>query len=101
MAELPHLALNQSRAHVMKDKSYKPGQVIPVSGVYRVEHPSHGLMHEATLIEQSPFPKCRQCADAVRFRLTREGESRHLLPFRTSAILEEFDAPASPFKVAS
>lgn len=33
-----------------------PGDTVPLSGVYRVEHRSHRLMHEATLLAHSRFP---------------------------------------------
>lgn len=82
-----------------KRKRYKPGDVIPVNGIYRVEHESHRLMHEATLLRENPFPQCRECKNAVRFQLIRAIRGRHILPFRSSAILEEFDQP-DPFKMA-
>lgn len=89
------------RCYVMKSKNYRPGEVIPVSGIYRVEHPTHRLMHEATLLGQNLFPRCRECRDAVRFRLLHAVDSRHLLPFRSSVILEEFEPPNPPLKIAS
>jgi hypothetical protein len=78
-----------------RNRRYKPGEVAPSSGVYRVEHESHGLMHETTLLKQNLFPRCRECGDGVRFRLLRTIDSRHLLPFRSSTILEEFQASPS------
>jgi len=74
----------------MKARTFKPGQSIPISGIYRVEHDSHRLMHEATLLENALFPQCRQCGTAVRFHLVRPIHGRHVLPFRSNAILEEF-----------
>jgi hypothetical protein len=74
-----------------KMKTYKPGEVIPMSGIYRVEHQSHRLMHEATLLRDGLFPRCRKCTDAVRYRLLRSVGDRHI-PFRPSVILEEFEA---------
>lgn len=65
---------------------------MPISGIYRVEHKSHRLMHEATLLAESRFPVCRQCDTAVRFELLRV-VTGHVLPFRSSAILEEFNRP--------
>ena len=85
---------------MMKSKEYKPGQIIPATGIYRVEHESHRLMHEATLLEENLFPRCRQCGTAVRFHLVRPIRGRRLLPFRSSAILEEFELPTKPFDVA-
>jgi len=70
---------------------FKPGEIVPVSGIYRVEHKSHRLMHEAALLVQSRFPLCRQCDTEVRFELVRAITGR-VLPFR-STILEEFNRP--------
>ena len=75
----------------MKSKNFKPGDIVPTSGMYRVEHDAHRLMHEATLVENSVFPQCRHCGTAVRFQLLRPIQARRVLPFRSSAILEEFD----------
>ena len=75
----------------MKSKNFKPGNTVPTSGIYRVEHDAHRLMHEATLVENSVFPQCRHCGTAVRFQLLRPIQARRVLPFRSSAILEEFE----------
>jgi hypothetical protein len=83
-----------------KSKTYKAGDVIPASGIYRVEHESHHLMHEVTLLENTLFPRCRQCKNAVRFWLARAIQGRRLLPFRSSTILEEFDQPNPSLKMA-
>lgn len=73
-------------------QSFKPGEIVPLSGIYRVEHKSHRLMHEATLLARTCFPLCRECRTAVRFHLVREVTGR-VLPFRSSTILEEFNRP--------
>ncbi|HXB21256.1 MAG TPA: hypothetical protein VNV88_07745 [Candidatus Solibacter sp.] len=52
-------------------KKYRPGEHVPESGIYRVDHDSHRLMHEATLTRGVRFPQCLQCRDAVRFELRR------------------------------
>lgn len=49
----------------------KTGSVIPASGIYSVEHASHRLPHEVTLLKGEIFPKCQKCADAVTFKLVR------------------------------
>ena len=74
----------------MKVRNFKPGDTVPTSGIYRVEHNAHRLMHEATLVEDSVFPQCRHCGTAVRFQLLRPIQGRRALPFRSTAILEEF-----------
>jgi hypothetical protein len=44
-------------------QEYKPGQLVPVSGVYRI---THDLQHadmprEVTVIKGRRFPTCRHC----------------------------------------
>ncbi len=68
---------------------YKPGDTVPRSGMYSVEHHSHHLMHAATLIVDSRFPRCKECKQNVRFRLLRAIEDHRVLPFRSHAFLEE------------
>lgn len=82
----------------MKTQIFRPGETVPTSGVYRVEHTPHRLMHEATLSGNSSFPQCRQCGNAVRFLLVRAVEGRRVLPFRSTAILEEFKVK-KPFTI--
>ena len=78
----------------MKALTFRPGDTVPQSGIYRVEHDSHRLMHECTLVKDSLFPQCRQCG-SVRFELVRSINNWKILPFRSSAILEEFVEPPS------
>jgi hypothetical protein len=68
---------------------YKPGDIVPRSGLYRIDHKQHRLMHEATLTEGTLFPRCRRCNDAVRFALVRAVKG-YILPFRAGEILEEY-----------
>jgi CheY-like chemotaxis protein len=49
------------------ESRYKPGEVVPESGVYRVLHSRHRSSHESTLQEGETFPFCNQCGDDVRF----------------------------------
>jgi hypothetical protein len=48
---------------------YKPGQVVPKAGIYRVSHAAHRLPHRASFKAGDQFPQCAKCADAVRFEL--------------------------------
>lgn len=48
---------------------YKPGQVVPKAGIYRVSHAEHRLPHRASFKAGDQFPPCAKCADAVRFEL--------------------------------
>jgi hypothetical protein len=75
---------------------FRAGDTVPRSGVYLVDHHSHRLMHEATLISDSRFPRCKKCKDGVRFRLLRAVEDSKALPFHTHAVLEEYADPEDP-----
>lgn len=69
---------------------YKPGEVVPVSGIYRVTHESHRLMHEATLLEGDRFPLCKQCKRGVRFELRRAIQNPTRISSGYHAILEDY-----------
>ena len=75
---------------------YRPGDTVPRSGVYYVEHSSHRLMHTATFIVDSRFPRCKECKHSVRFRLLRPVDDQKALPFHTHAFLEEDTDPDPP-----
>jgi hypothetical protein len=57
---------NESRSRILR-----PGIEVPTTGIYRVIHDSHRLMHEITLLEGQSFPTCRHCGVDVRFELHR------------------------------
>jgi hypothetical protein len=48
---------------------YKPGQMVPKAGIYKVFHAEHRQPHKATFKEQDKFPACSKCAGNVRFEL--------------------------------
>jgi hypothetical protein len=70
--------------------SFKPGQPVPESGLYCIEHHSHRLMHSLTLSAGIRFPRCKRCGNAVRFTLLRKLKEGRPVPFRSTAILEEY-----------
>ena len=70
---------------------YEPGQVVPKTGIYKIYHSGHRLMHEATLVEASRFPKCKRCGNDVRFVLVRPVHGKYVLPFRSTELLEEWE----------
>jgi hypothetical protein len=72
------------------DRTYRPGDRVPQSGVYRVEHSPHRLMHLATLVGSTRFPVCKQCGHSVRFYLVRHVKTSQVLPFRSNTYLEEY-----------
>ncbi len=62
----------------MAEHVYRPSELVPVSGVYRVDHNEHREAHEATLLEGEVFPACAVCEDNVRFMLKYRATSIHL-----------------------
>ena len=49
--------------------AYKPGDVVPKSGIYEVTHdPKHAQSHQVTCIAGKKFPPCNGC-DHPRFTL--------------------------------
>jgi hypothetical protein len=51
-------------------QEYRPGQIVPQSGVYTITHdPMHANMpHEVTVIKGRRFPTCRHCK-GISFQL--------------------------------
>lgn len=52
-------------------ETYKTGEVVPHSGIYRVSHNEHRLPHEVTLLRANSFPPCAKCGNTVRYKLLR------------------------------
>ena len=44
-------------------QEFRPGQIVPESGVYRITHDAHhaDMPHEVTVIKGRRFPTCRHC----------------------------------------
>lgn len=53
-------------------KSYRSGEQVEVSGIYRVVHYQHRLAHEVTLLQGGIFPPCMRCGLQVVFELLRK-----------------------------
>ena len=51
---------------------YFPGQAVPATGIYRVDHTGHRQPHEVIAIQGEVFPGCRRCRDEVSFTLLRQ-----------------------------
>jgi len=90
-----------TKARSLQQLSFKPGELVPASGIYCIEHRSHRLMHTATLVINSRFPRCRRCGNAVRFILQRRVKDGLVFPFRSTAILEEYPERADHWRKAS
>jgi len=54
---------------MVRDRSdtYKPGNIVPESGIYIVLHKRHRPRHQNLLLKGQKFPRCRTCGEAVRF----------------------------------
>ena len=79
---------------------FKPGDTVPQSGIYRVDHESHRVMHEARLTAQSLFPRCRHCKDDVRFHLLQPSENVRVVSPGSHILLEEYTEPEPPLAAA-
>lgn len=47
----------------------RPGDVAPVSGIYRACHSAHREPHNVLVIQQEELPPCRICKRLTEFRL--------------------------------
>lgn len=53
-------------------KTYKPGDKVEASGVYRVTHDDeHTEAHEVTVVFGKKFPPCNSCGEHPRFRAVK------------------------------
>lgn len=53
---------------------YKPGEVVPEAGIYKVLHNRHREAHEVSLKADQTFPSCKKCGAQVRFELVLSAE---------------------------
>lgn len=56
---------------------YKPGEVVPTAGIYKVSHAQHRLPHKATFKANERFPVCHKCDKLVRFELLTPAENEN------------------------
>lgn len=53
-------------------EEYRPGQRVPTSGIYKVNHDSHHTeQHEITAVKGEPFPPCRGCSRDATYTIVR------------------------------
>ena len=53
-------------------KTYKPGDDVEASGIYRVTHdPKHTTEHEVTVVFGKRFPPCKGCGTHPRFKAVK------------------------------
>jgi hypothetical protein len=56
----------------MPQPEFKPGQLVPGSGIYHIEHwRDHRQSHEVVFARNDKFPECEICGHAVRYTLLR------------------------------
>ena len=56
----------------MAIETFKPGQKVEKSGIYKVVHDSqHTKEHEVTCVYGETFPPCNHCGPHPRFQLIR------------------------------
>ncbi len=48
---------------------FKPGETVPVTGWYRISHPSHDLVNEQVLEAGGAFASCPECAISPTYEL--------------------------------
>lgn len=68
---------------------FVPGQRVLWSGVYRVHHESHRLMHEASLKSGEIFPCCKQCHTRIIFELVHRLRDEEVLPFSEGSLFQQ------------
>ena len=57
---------------------YKPGDLVPASGIYKVVHDYvHHQVHEVTCVMGEHFPPCNHCGHHPRFTPVRMAHHVH------------------------
>jgi len=51
-------------------KTYRSGQQVPQTGLFRVVHYQHRLPHNAVMRKDDRFPLCNKCGHRVAFSLS-------------------------------
>ena len=50
---------------------FRPGERVPVTGIYTARHDQHRKEHEVFAPEGEKFPKCRVCGERASFSLAQ------------------------------
>jgi hypothetical protein len=50
---------------------FRPGDEVPVTGIYTANHDEHRNPHEVFAAEGEKFPNCRVCGTRVTFALSQ------------------------------
>ena len=75
----------------MERDTFKPGEIAPESGVYRVVHHAHRMPHDVSVEKGTAFPSCGRCAERARFVFLQAA------PF----VRDDYDFGAPPKKAAN
>ncbi len=64
---------------VTKEREFKPGERVEISGIYDVFHDKidgehHAQQHQVIVMAGTVFPRCKGCGEWVRFRLSQAAE---------------------------
>ncbi len=62
------------RTYVL-ERSFRPDEVAPESGVYQAVHRRHRSPHAVLVLAGMRFPSCRVCGGGVRFRLKQPAKT--------------------------
>jgi len=55
----------------MASGPFRPGDRVPVTGIYTASHNQHRTSHEVFALEGERFPPCRQCGPDASFTLLK------------------------------
>jgi hypothetical protein len=55
----------------MEKGPFRPGELVPATGIYGVTHYQHRMPHEVFARQGDVFPNCRRCYSRVSFRLVQ------------------------------
>jgi hypothetical protein len=59
----------------------KPGERVPESGIYKVNHDrNHKAEHEVTAVKGEPFPPCRGCGHGITYTLVKAAHHLSIHP---------------------
>jgi hypothetical protein len=53
----------------MPDGPFRPGDKVPITGIYSVSHYQHRMPHEVFAVAGDTFPQCRRCGTRASFTL--------------------------------
>lgn len=55
----------------MPDGTFRPGDRVPITGIYSATHYQHRMPHDVFAVEGDQFPACRKCGARTRFVLVQ------------------------------